>query len=196
MTTEDARNQFLIEMYKAMWDNVNRHIGVIWHSITVLVGAGAVFGLVQRQVIPIDFAITLIVIVAAWQLAHVYDASYWVNRNLSIIRNLECQFLRASDLLEIHYYFGRLRQNRMIEHFQVQFSLGVAVAVLALLYHALNQGWPAGRSPKELMKILPYLVALVGAIFVAWIGRRHADSYAKLLAASPGAAIAEQKGTE
>src|SRR5262245_6684583 len=114
-----SRDAFLIEMYKAMWDNINRHIGVIWHSMTVLLGAGAVFTLVERSIVPIDFAVALVVIVAAWQVAHVYDASYWVNRNLLIIRNLERQFLRADDLKRIHYYFGRLRGNKLIEHFWI-----------------------------------------------------------------------------
>ena len=71
---ETVRHDFLIEMYKAMWDNINRHIGVVWHSVTVLAGAFAVFGLVEKGVVPIDFTTTLVVIISAWQLAHVFDA--------------------------------------------------------------------------------------------------------------------------
>jgi hypothetical protein len=162
----------------------------------VLLSAGAVFSLLERNVVPVDFAVTLVVIVAAWQVAHVYDASYWVNRNLLIIRNLERQFLRADDLRGIHYYFGRIRGNKMIEHFRIQFALGVLVAALALLYHAVNQGLPVTYSAKESFKALPYLVTVLGLVFVLWLARRHSSSYANLVAASPGAAITGDAGEQ
>jgi hypothetical protein len=78
-------DEFLRDMYKAMWDNVNRHIGVIWSSVTVLIGGFAALGLVEKEVLPVDLAVALVVVVSMWQLAHVYDASYWVNRNLFIV---------------------------------------------------------------------------------------------------------------
>lgn len=191
MATDRARrDDFLIEMYEAMWDNINRHIGVIWQSMTVLLGAGAVFSLVERDIVPVDFAITLIVIIAAWQVAHVYDASYWVNRNLAIIRNLERQFLSSDDLRGIHYYFGRTRKNTMIEHFKIQFGLGVVVGLLALLYHGINQGKPMDCSLSELIKGLPYLTAILGGLLVILLRRRYNTAYSKLLEESPGAAIA------
>src|SRR5262245_23016489 len=99
MTTDGtSRDAFLIEMYKAMWDNINRHIGVVWQSVTVLAGGFAAFGLVEKNVFPVDFVAALVVIISFWQLAHVFDASYWVNRNLLIIRNIEGQFLGRDDL--------------------------------------------------------------------------------------------------
>jgi hypothetical protein len=179
-------------MYKAMWDNINRHIGVIWHSVTVLVGAGAVFALVQGDVIPIDFASALVILVAAWQVAHVYDASYWVNRNLLIIRNIERQFLRAKDIKEVHCYFAEQRGNKMIEHFQIQFALGVVVGALTIAFHIWKRGWPWQTvSATDWAKVLPYAVLMAGIGFVLYVRGNHASSYTKLAGNSPGGVIAE-----
>ena len=190
MTTEDARNQFLIEMYKAMWDNVNRHIGVIWSSVTVLFGAFAALGLVEKNVLPIDLAVALVVTVSMWHLGHIYDASYWVNRNLLIVRNIERQFLTKRDVREIHYYFGREpRQDKMIEHFRVQFSLGISVPILMLLYHFSKRGMPGSRTAEELFKLAPYAILVVGLILVAILRHKHKTSYQRLRENSPGREI-------
>jgi hypothetical protein len=93
-----SRTQFLLEMYKQMWSNINRHIVVIWQSISVLLGAFAVFALVEKKVISLDVASVLMVLIAGWLVAHVVDANYWYNRNLAIIANIERQFLNATDL--------------------------------------------------------------------------------------------------
>lgn len=190
VTDGTSRDVFLAEMYKAMWDNINRHIGVVWHSVTVLAGAFAVFGLVEKGVVPIDFATALVVIISTWQLAHVFDASYWVNRNLLIIRNIECQFLNRDDLQQIHYYFVRQRDNKMIDHFRIQFALGIVVPILTLIYHAHKQGLPAHFATlAETAKALPYAAFVVGAIFVLLVRDTHNGSYAKLRKESPGPTI-------
>src|SRR5262245_16570834 len=101
------RSDFLIAMYGKLMNDINRHIVVVWQSVGVLFGAFAVFALVEKQVISLDIAASLIIFLCAWVIAHVYDAGYWYNRNLVIIANIERQFLRRSDLRDIHYYFGK-----------------------------------------------------------------------------------------
>ena len=44
----DRRDQFLPIMYGKMWDNINRHLTVVWQSSAVLAGATAVFALVEK----------------------------------------------------------------------------------------------------------------------------------------------------
>ena len=113
----DRRDQFLIEMYKQMMNDINRHILVVWQSIATLVAAFAVFALVEKKVITLDIATSIIVLLCAWLCVHLLDASYWYNRNLAIIANIERQFLMTSDLRDIHHYFGSHRPgNRMIKH--------------------------------------------------------------------------------
>ena len=100
---QKARSDFLIAMYNQMMNDINRHIVVVWQSVGVLVGAFAAWSLVEKNVISLDVAATLIIIIAIWVVAHVYDAAYWYNRNLCIVANIERQFLTKKDLKEVHY---------------------------------------------------------------------------------------------
>jgi hypothetical protein len=108
---EKPRRDFLLAMYGQLMNDINRHIVVVWQSVGVLFGAFAVFALVEKKIVSLDIATSLILLLCAWVVAHVYDAGYWYNRNLVIIANIERQFLRPSDLREIHYYFGRHRKT-------------------------------------------------------------------------------------
>ncbi len=105
------RDEFLLHMYDQMFNDINTHILVVWQSVGVLVGAFAIFALTEKQIITLDIAAALIVLLAAWLIGHIYDASYWYNRNLVIIANIERQFLAAADLKEVHYYFGKHRKR-------------------------------------------------------------------------------------
>jgi hypothetical protein len=65
----------------------------------------------------------------AWLFANLYDASYWYNRNLVIIANIERQFPGHDNLKEIHYYFGKHRKkSAMITHLKIQYALGLGIA--------------------------------------------------------------------
>jgi hypothetical protein len=56
---EKARQQLLLKMYDQMFNDINRHILVVWQSIGVLVGAITILVLVQKQVVPLDIAVSL-----------------------------------------------------------------------------------------------------------------------------------------
>src|SRR5207249_3278107 len=94
--------------------------------------------------------------------------------------------LRKEELKTIHYYFGAIRRNKMIEHFRIQFALGIAVPVLMLLYHFSKRGMPGSWQTDEMFKFLPYASALIGGVLVWVLRRRHDSSYQRLLLKSPG----------
>ena len=158
----DERKEFLVQMYNQMFNDINRHIMVVWQSIGVLIGAFAIFALVEKNIVSLDVAVALIVLLTAWLVAHLLDASYWYNRNLVIIANIERQFLTKDDLQKIHYYFGAHRpKNRMITHLKIQVALGAGLAVLVIGYHASIRVIPGLSSPLtafELSRCLPYLL--------------------------------------
>lgn len=187
---EKARSDFLIAMYNQLMNDINRHIVVVWQSVSVLVGAFAVWSLIEKGTISLDIAATLIIIIAIWVLAHVYDASYWYNRNLVMIANIERQFLRQTDLKEIHYYFGKHRKSSaMLTHLQLQLWLALGVAGLVFGLQFAEDVWPhlvkcfAGLSFQNL---LPTLVGIVGAVIWIWRHDLAKRKYAEFLANSPG----------
>jgi hypothetical protein len=72
---EDYRKEFLLKVYDQMFNDIDTHILVVWQSVGVVVGAFAVFALVEKNIIPIDYACSLMVMLSAWLIAHLYDAS-------------------------------------------------------------------------------------------------------------------------
>lgn len=190
---EKARADFLIAMYNQLMNDINRHIVVVWQSVTALLGAFAVWSLIEKNVVSLDVAVTLIVVIAIWVLAHVYDAAYWYNRNLVMIANIERQFLRQSDLREIHYYWGKHRDtSSMLTHLKLQRGLALGVAGLVLGIHFFTVMVPLIQDRfvgAKLQHFLPWAATIAG-LFI-W-RRRHilaARKYAEFLKNSPGKAV-------
>jgi hypothetical protein len=116
--------------------------------------------------------------------------SYWYNRNLVIIANIERQFLGPDDLKKIHYYFGKPREkSAMITHLKIQYALGLGIATLFIFYHFRGRVLPGIHGPAgnfELSRSLPYLAATAWAIFLWFLRKNRIDSYQQFLENSPG----------
>jgi hypothetical protein len=190
MSERDQRKEFLIAMYNQLMNDINRHIIVVWQSIAALGAAIAVFGLVKDDFFSLDIAVTIVLIVCIWLLAHVYDASYWYNRNLVIIANIERQFLNADDLTNIHYYFGKHRpKGAMISHLRMQKGLGLAVAALVLVTHFFDVILANFDGGLILINFLPWTVALAGGVIWNAISKSSTEKYAEFIKNSPGIEI-------
>lgn len=188
MDASDDRRKLLLEMYNRLLDNSSTHVLVVWQSVGVLVGAFAILALTEKQVISMDVAGSLIVLIAGWLIAHVYDASYWYNRNIAIAANIEKEFLCDSDLRNIHYYFGKHRPgNKMIVHLRIQMALGIGIGLIVLVFHFLTRVAPCLQSQAgDLERLLPYLVSVPVAIGLFAL-RAHRDRcYTEFLQNSPG----------
>lgn len=189
----DDRKEFLVQMYNQMFNDINRHIMVVWQSIGVLIGAFAIFALVEKNIVSLDVAVALIVLLTAWLAAHLLDASYWYNRNLVIIANIERQFLTKDDLKKIHYYFGAHRpKNRMITHLKIQVALGIGLVLIVLGYHASIRVIPGFSSPLtafEFSRALPYLISIVSLIYIVLTSKSRDAAYEAFLQNSPGGTV-------
>lgn len=186
---KDIRNEFLINMYNQMWNNINRHINVVWQPIALLVASLGLLSFAEKEFINLDLAITLIVLFNGWFIAHVYDSSTWYNRNLVILTNIEKQFLNDQDEKEIHYYFKRPHRkiDKMITHFKLQRTLGIGLILIALYYHATKRTVEINLFlNKYLQVLLPYLVVVIVAIYLHRCIKSGNQSYEELLEKSPG----------
>jgi hypothetical protein len=193
----DDRRTFLLEMYREMFADINRHITVVWQSVGVVIGAFALFSLSEKQIMPLDIAISLIVMLCGWLYAHMLDAGYWYNRNLVIIANIERQFLLGSDQKDIQFYFGKHRSggNKMISHLRIQASLGIGVGILVILFHFFDRvlpGMSAEVSHFDVQRTLPYVVSLAVLIFGYRFGKDRDDAYQSFLSNSPGITVDNQ----
>jgi hypothetical protein len=189
----DRRDEFLLEMYRQMFNDINRHIMVVWQLIGVLVGAFAIFALVGKDILSLDMAVTVIILLCAWLCAHLIDASYWYNRNLVIIANIERLFLHASDLKDVHNYFGKHRtNNKMIMHLRIQGAFGIVLAALVLSFHFYSRvydGLTSTASSFEFIRILPYLMAVCTIIYGFYLWNERNKKYAEFIKESPGTSL-------
>lgn len=185
-----ARQELLLRMYDQLFNDINRHIMVVWQSVGVLVGAFAIFALVEKEVVPIDIAASIVLLLCSWLIAHLLDAAYWYNRNLVMIANIERQFLDLSDLKEIHYYFGAHRpKNNMIEHLKLQFALGVGLGFIILFYHFFEEIVPLLQCNGKnigLLNVLPYLLVISASFYLVILKRKLVKKYEEFLVNSPG----------
>jgi len=187
------RKEFLIHVYDQMFNDINRHILVVWQSIGTLIGTLALLSLVEKDIISLDVAAMLIVLIGTWLLAHLHDAAYWYNRNLVIIANIERQFLRKQDLRDIHYYFGKHRRdNIMLTHFKIQYYLGVSLISLLTAYHFFTRVLPGIGSPWqnfESERCLPYLAFSSGVVLLFRLWSKTKAKYEEFLRNSPGISV-------
>ena len=193
-TRDPQRDAFLLQMYREMWNNVNRHLSIVWQSAGVLAGAFAIFALVEKKTLSIDLASALIVVIASWLVAHTYDANAWFNRNLVIVANIERQFLTTNDSRDIHYFFTRHRAgNNMVGHLQIHRNLGMGIAALVVLYHFVTRVVPGFGQPVsqiDFERSLPYLTAFVCVWWIRRFRRERIKNHEEFLRRSPGSTFA------
>lgn len=183
------RRDFLIAMYNQLMSDINRHIVVVWQSISVVFSVFAAVYISQTQDISFSYMSSVFLIIVIWMLHHIYDAAYWYNRNLVMIANIERQFLQNSDLKDIHYYFGAHRsKSSMLTHLRIQRTLGLSLAVAVLAYHFWTEVISTFDPSSEvaLEKFLPYLVSIYGVCkMYAW-SKGYQEKYTEFVENSPG----------
>jgi hypothetical protein len=193
MDKHDYRKQLLLKLYDQLWNSINVHITAIWQSVSLFIGAFALLALIEKNILSLDMATSLIIIMSGWLLAHVIDASFWYNRNLVMIANIEREFFEPEDAHRIHFYFVAHRpKNRMIKHYRLQFALGVAIGGLFLLHHFVTQILPNIRFSLHAVDIgawMPYACSLVVVLYVKWWRRETDRAYANFLRNSPGGQV-------
>lgn len=192
MPEQTNRDNFLLEMYRQMFANINRHILIVWQSVAVLIGSFTLLVLAEKQILLFDVAITLIILFAGWFCAHVIDANQWFLRNLLIITNIERQFLNKDDLVTIHYLFRKHKNNKLITQFQIQMGFGVIIAIIMTSFHVFRRVIPGIHEPIsqfEPSRALPYICLIICLIYLIKLKRKCSISYSELLTNSPGKSL-------
>lgn len=187
---EKDRKDFLIQMYNQLCSEIDRHIKIIWQIVGVLLSAFAIFALVEKEIISLDIASVILVLVCGLSIAIVIESNFWYNRNLVIIANIERQFLNESDANDIHYYFTKHRSNNAyIDMMIIQIVFVVILLCVILIYHFSVQVLPyihmevSNFTP---IKAMPYLVVLVVSILLIIFHKKRIKNYNSFKENSPG----------
>ena len=139
-----------------------------------------------------DIATSIVVVTCIWLILHVIDASYWYNRNLVIIANIERQFLEIKDLKMIHYYFGKHRpNNKMISHLKIQRALGFSVGGVILFSHFWIEllPWIKGCEEFTIINLMPWVLSFAGGVFCLRTSDQKKQNYKEFILNSPGIEI-------
>lgn len=182
------RAQLLLAMYRSTWDNVNRHILVVWQSIGALTAAFAASYLSGKATAGADIGTALVVVATAWAGANVIDASGWFNRNLYIIRNIERQLLAKNDGLVVHPFFLKPARTGMIEHLRIQLTLIAAVGALALLQHFLTRVLPFLdlHAKIDFARWTPYVIVVAAVPVLGKLHKHVQSQFLELVRIAPG----------
>ena len=131
------KKEFLLAMYKELFNNVDRHISLSWQSVSVIASFLAAIMLTERFGVPSIITVSVIIIIAGWTIARLIDAEHWYDRNIHIISNIEKLFLSEDekDDKNIHFYFkkNRTRDNRL-ESVTIQIYGTTLIWLLAIVY--------------------------------------------------------------
>jgi hypothetical protein len=187
------RKDFLLKLYETLNKEIDRHINSTWQIIGVIVSGFAVFALVEKKVLPLDFAVIVIVLICGIGMSYVIEANYWYNRNLVIIANIERQFLFDTDQRDIHWYFATHRKdNEMLDMMIIQLIFIGLFSLFIIVFHFFEQVYPGFSAPLkniEVKRSLPYLIVLLVGFILFKFYKKRINDFNKFKARSPGISI-------
>ena len=184
------RQTILVEMYKQMFADIDQHVSVVWQSIGAVAASIGLLALAEKNILPFEVGISLIVLLIIWMIANVLEAGYWYNRNLVIIANIERQFLETGDDENIHFYWVKHRnQNKIIWQLKLQVFLGLSVLALVIFFFFMQTTFVALSAEStnfDIMNSMPYFLSVSGILFLCDRRVKRIDDYNDFLKRSPG----------
>jgi hypothetical protein len=92
----DRRDEFLLKMYEAFWNNITRAEDAAWKLLATYTALFAGLALAFTVVGPLGFAV-LVTLFSFLAIALSLNANLWFVRNIGLIANLEKEFLNKQD---------------------------------------------------------------------------------------------------
>ena len=182
-------------MYNQLCMEIDRQLKVGWEIFGVLIGAFAILTLVEKQVVDLDTACSVIIGLVGWVIANTIESNYWYNRNLAIIANIERQFLKEDDLKNIHPYFGKHRKKSgFLTILKLQVFFVCIIGFILTVYHFAERIAPGFKisfkdANIEVYRIMPYLILLMVIIYLLNLFKRRQENYENFVIESPGIPI-------
>ncbi|SHG42181.1 hypothetical protein [Pedobacter caeni] len=183
------RSDFLLAMYNQLCSEMDRHIKITWQIVGVLLSTLAVFALVDKNIMPLDIACSIILGVCALAIGIIIESNFWYNRNLVIIANIERQFLLESDSKEIQHYFTKHRSgNTYIDMMLIQMVFVIIVVLLMFIYHTSQRVVSSFSLSNDIdySKTMPTIVILTTIILAYLFHKKRIENYNTFVNNSPG----------
>jgi len=184
------RPEFLLKMYETYNDEIARHFGLAWQAVTVFAASIVAVVTASSRIgnAPAYAIISIYLALVTWALEIIIDASYWYNRNLVVIANIERQFMKESDARDIQWYFVKHRpRNSPITFMRSLVLFLCSLVVLTLLCYffvpAINDNGCALHYWTTYIPVGVLLAAVLVLRAFSWEKNRQ---YQEFLANAPG----------
>jgi len=134
-TDKQAKREFLINIYNQAFNNINRHITIVWQSVSILVASFVSIVFTEKYEVSIYLSYMILSFYITWMMAHLYDSNHWYTRNIHIVTNIERYFLKKKDKKNLHFFFTKhLKPRHVADTFQIQIYFARAIWVVSYFY--------------------------------------------------------------
>src|SRR6266478_147070 len=102
----DQRHDFILAYYSMAVQDLSRHLGVGWQTLTSVVGTVALLSLAQESKLPLPVAVTVAVVIGFWGVLNILDADYWATRAIAFLANVEAVYFFRNERKVFNAYAG------------------------------------------------------------------------------------------
>ncbi len=135
-TFANQRHQFILQYYSMAVQDLSRHLGIGWQTLTSVVGTVAVIGLAEDAKVPPQLAVSAAIAVSFWGVLNVMDASFWATRAIAFLANVEAVYLYESERRLFNPYVGTHPPLKSLDSLRYQLYAALVMLGLACAYYA------------------------------------------------------------
>src|ERR1035441_5950809 len=88
----DQRHQFILAYYNMSVQDLSRHLGIGWQTMTSVIGTVALVSLTHEGKLPIWFGVDAAMAIAGWGILNILDSDYWATRAIAFLANVEAVY--------------------------------------------------------------------------------------------------------
>ena len=135
-TFANQRHQFILQYYSMAVQDLSRHLGIGWQTLTSVVGTIAIIGLTEDRKLPPQLAVSAAIAVAFWGALNIMDASFWATRTIAFLANVEAVYLYESERQLFNPYVGSHPPLKSLDSLRYQLYAAFVMLALACSYYA------------------------------------------------------------
>lgn len=130
----DKRQDFIKEMYRVYWANIERSMEGIWKVLAPITVAGTILAGVHKDYLPPAFGLSLALIVILWAINVTIDLNAWHRRNLFFACKAEQLFLLADDYGRLLPKGYRTPKRKWITFYKINLVTFIIFLFLTIIY--------------------------------------------------------------
>jgi hypothetical protein len=135
-TFANQRHEFILQYYNMAVQDLSRHLGIGWQTLSSVVGTILIIGLAEEKKLPTPLAVSAAIAIAFWGMLNIMDASYWATRAIAFLANVEAVYFYESERQSFHPYVGSHPPLKLLDSLRYQLYGAFVMLVIACAYYA------------------------------------------------------------